>query len=72
MRQARVADECCESACADLATADVLMAIELRTVRRLAVVVVDHHQLLEADAPIKLAHEALHVFIVGESNPSTP
>ena len=40
--------------------------------RRLAVVVVDHHKLLEANATIKLVHHAIKLIDVRHLNSSAP
>ena len=40
--------------------------------RRLAVVVVDHHQLLEADLLVKLLHESVNLIVALHLNASTP
>ena len=61
-----------ESARANLAAANVLMSIQLRTVRRLAVVVVDHHELLEANLAIKLFNDAIKFIKIRHLNTSAP
>ena len=40
--------------------------------RRLAVVVVDHHQLLEADLLVELLHESVNLIVALHLNASTP
>ncbi len=48
-----------ESTRANLAAANVLVSIQFGAVRRLAVVVMDHHELLESDLAIKLFNDAI-------------
>ena len=40
--------------------------------RRLAVVVVDHHQLLEADLLVELLHESVNLIVALHLNASAP
>ena len=61
-----------ESACANLTTANVLMSIQFGAVRRLAVVVMDHHELLESDLAIKLFNDAIKFIKIRHLNTSAP
>ena len=72
MGELRMADQRRQPARADLPAADVLMSIELRTVRRLAVVEVDHHELLEADASIELVDDAIELVDIAHRHSRAP
>ena len=61
-----------KAARANLSATNVLVTIELRSMNRLAVVVVDHHELLETDASIEVAHEPFDIFVVGERDTGAP
>ena len=67
-----MADQGRKAARADLAAADVLMAVELRAVCRLAVVVVDHHQLLEADLLVELLDEPIDLVVAAHLHAGAP
>jgi hypothetical protein len=65
-------DQRSESACANLTAANVLVSIQLGTVRCFTVVVVDHHELLKANLSIKLVNDALKLLKIRHLNASAP
>ena len=61
-----------ESTRANFTAANVLVSIQLGTVRRLAVVVMNHHELLKANLSIKLFNDAIKFIKVRHLNTSAP
>ena len=72
MRKLRVTDQCSKSSRANLTTANVLVSIQLGTVRRLTVVVVDHDKLLEANLSVKLFNHTIKLIKIRHLHASAP
>ena len=61
-----------ESTRANFAAANVLVSIQFGAVRRLAVVVMNHHELLKANLAIKLFNDAIKLIKIRHLNTSAP